>query len=207
MKDDYLWDRSGEPDPEVQQLEDSLGEMRYQPRPLELPAGLQTGRKHFFFPRYAIAAAVAMVVLSLGIWLAIQRQQPTNVAAGNSKESGPAEVKSNTPQEGNVEDSQRAAVSPIDEKKLSTLSAKNNTPTPTAITNEPQLRPVRVANNQQRRVVRTPRMSAEEIAEAEMAKERLMLALRLASSKLNYAQKKTQGSGLANPVYHQHKMG
>jgi hypothetical protein len=48
-------------------------------------------------------------------------------------------------------------------------------------------------------------MTPEEIAEAEIAKDRLMLALRLASSKLNYAQKKTQGS--ASPVYHQHKIG
>ena len=37
MKDDYLWDGSGEPDPEIRELEDILGELRYQPRPLEIP--------------------------------------------------------------------------------------------------------------------------------------------------------------------------
>ena len=34
MKDDYLWDRSGEPDPEVQKLETALGRYRQnQPAP------------------------------------------------------------------------------------------------------------------------------------------------------------------------------
>ena len=34
---DYLWDKTGEPDPEVQQLEEILSTLRYQPRPLEIP--------------------------------------------------------------------------------------------------------------------------------------------------------------------------
>ena len=34
MNDDYLWDRTGEPDPEIQQLEEVLGTLRYQPRAL-----------------------------------------------------------------------------------------------------------------------------------------------------------------------------
>jgi type IV secretory pathway VirB10-like protein len=203
MKDDYLWDRSGQPDPEIQHLEDILGELRHQPRPLEIPAGLQTGGNRSFFPRYAIAAAVAMVVLSLGVWLTIQRQRPTDVTAGKSQESKPTDVKAGTPQE----DSKTAAASPIDEKKLSTLSARNNTPTP-QLTKDPQPPRVRTASSSRvRRTLRTPRMSVEELAEAEMAKERLMLALRLASSKLNYAQKKTQGSGPANQVHNQHKIG
>src|SRR5882672_10011428 len=43
MKDDYLWDRSGEPDPEVQKLEKVLGRYRHdrpakiRPRFLNLP--------------------------------------------------------------------------------------------------------------------------------------------------------------------------
>jgi hypothetical protein len=35
MKEDYLWDKTGEPDPEIQQLEEILGTLRYQP--LQLP--------------------------------------------------------------------------------------------------------------------------------------------------------------------------
>lgn len=38
MKDDYLWDGSGTPDPEVQRLESLLAEFRHTERPLTLPA-------------------------------------------------------------------------------------------------------------------------------------------------------------------------
>ena len=202
MKDDYLWDRSGQPDPDIQQLEEILGELRYQPRPLEIPADLKTDRSRFYFPRYAIAAAVAMVVLSLGVWLAIQRQGTTNVTAGHAPESKPAEVKSINSEDSTKDGSETAAVSPIDEKKLSHLSANNVTPS-----DEARAPRVRVKANRSRRTVSTPQMTSEELAEAALAKERLMMVMRLASSKLNYAQKKTQGSVPATPVYHQHKIG
>src|SRR5918993_4851062 len=94
MKDDYLWDRSGEPDPEVQQLEEILGELRYQPRPLEIPADLKTSGNRFNF--YAIAAAVGMIALGLGAWLAIQKQVTQVATVPQSK---PAEVKIVTPED------------------------------------------------------------------------------------------------------------
>src|SRR6476659_2197581 len=76
---DYLWDKTGEPDPEIQQLEEILGTLRYQPRPLEIPAVLQVGRRRSFFRRYAaplaIAATVAMLLLGFGLWLGLQRLQ------------------------------------------------------------------------------------------------------------------------------------
>ena len=34
MNEDYLWDKSGEPDPQIQQLEEILGTLRYRSRPL-----------------------------------------------------------------------------------------------------------------------------------------------------------------------------
>lgn len=180
MKDDYLWDRSGQPDPEIQQLEEILGELRYQPRELEIPAEAKTGGNRFYSSRYAIAAAVAMVVLGVGAWMAMQKQT-TQVAAGPP--SPPAEVKTVTPESPKL----TAAVVPIEEIKIRTP------------------RPIRV-KSQRTRTPRTPQLSSEEMAEAVAAKDRLILALRLASSKLNYAQKKTQGSSSA-PVYHQHKIG
>jgi cell division protein FtsN len=184
MKDDYLWDRSGQPDPEIQQLEDLLGELRYQPRPLEIPADLKTGGNRFQFSRYAIAAAVAMMVLGVGAWLAIQKQNTQVVTAPQSQ---PAEVKTVTPEE----PKRTAVVAPAHE----TVAAVRETPR----------RIVRVKSHRSR-TTRTPQLSSEELAEAVAAKERLMLALRLASSKLNYAQKKAQGSN-PPPVYHQHKIG
>ena len=180
MKDDYLWDRSGQPDPDVQQLEEILGELRYQPRELEIPAELKPGSARFYSSRYAIAAAVAMIVLGVGAWVAMQKQT-TPVAAG--PQPPPAQVKIVTPESSK----QIPAVASIEENK--------------AI---PRQR-IRVKPQRAPRT-RTPQLSSEEMAEAIAAKDRLMMALRLASSKLNYAQKKTQSPSAA-PVYHQHKIG
>ena len=191
MKDDYLWDQSGQPDPDIQQLEEILGELRYQPRPLEFPRDVQSSRKHYL----AIAAAVAMVVLGLGLWMGTQRQSPTNITAGK-------------PQESKKQTSEVAAANPIDEKKLSTLSARNNPPAAVEVNKDAQPRRYRAVNSRRtRQSVPTLQMTAEEVAEAREAKERLMLALRMASSKLNYAQKKTQGSAPANEIHNQHKIG
>jgi hypothetical protein len=186
MKDDYLWDRSGQPDPDIQQVEEILGGLRYQPRPLEIPKAAQSSRSRYL----AIAAAVALAVLGLGLWLSTQRQSPTNVTAGK-------------PEESKKETSGVAAAMPIDEKKLSNLSAENNAPAAV----QENIRRRRAVNSRRRHIVTTPQMTAEEVAEAREAKERLMLALRLASSKLNYAQKKTQGSGPTNQIHNQHKIG
>ena len=63
MKNDYLWDRSGEPDPELQRLEASLGKFRAKPGELDFSAiGSVTGQPRGFawrMPRLAAAALVA----------------------------------------------------------------------------------------------------------------------------------------------------
>ena len=185
MKDDYLWDRSGQPDPEIQQLEEILGELRYQPRPLEIPAELKTGGNRFQFSRYAIAAAVAMLVLGVGAWLALQKQ---NTLVATAPQPQPAEVKTVTREEPKG-------------RPVATPANKS-----VAVVSETTRRTGRVKSRRSR-TTKTPQLSSEELAEAVAAKERLMMAMRLASSKLNYAQKKAQGSNAAPPVYHQHKIG
>ncbi len=71
MNDDYLWDKSGEPDPQIQQLEEILGTLRYQPRPLNLP------RRRNYLALLAIAATVVMALLAGGLWMQIHRQDAT----------------------------------------------------------------------------------------------------------------------------------
>lgn len=66
MNDDYLWDRSGEPDPQIQQLEEILGTLRYQPKPLKLR------HRPNFLPLLAIAATLAIALLAAGLWLQVQ---------------------------------------------------------------------------------------------------------------------------------------
>ena len=75
MKDDYLWDGSGEPDPEIQKLEAALGRLRHtRPAPPfpEAPAVLQPARRRFWqspwFPRFAVAAGV-LVAAAIGFML------------------------------------------------------------------------------------------------------------------------------------------
>ena len=68
MKDDYLWDGSGEPDPEVQKLESTLGRFRHnQPAPaFEQLAAIPAAKPRFsFFSRWPSLrfAAVAAVLL------------------------------------------------------------------------------------------------------------------------------------------------
>jgi len=72
MNDDYLWDKSGQPDPEIQQLEEILGTLRYRPKPLELPRDLRPLRRRHYFPVLAIAATVILALLAGIIWLRVR---------------------------------------------------------------------------------------------------------------------------------------
>ena len=75
MKDDYLWDGSGEPDPDVEQLERLLGGYRYQARPLDARFEQQLAvRRPFFWVKYA-AAAVILIALA-GAWWLVPRDLP-----------------------------------------------------------------------------------------------------------------------------------
>ena len=60
MSDDYIWDRSGPPDPEVERLERTLAPLRYRHRPELLR---ETVRR----PRIAWAAAAGLVIAALAL--------------------------------------------------------------------------------------------------------------------------------------------
>jgi len=85
MKDDYLWDRSGEPDPEVQKLETALGRYRQnQPTPsFEKIADIRPVKQHwsFFSLRwsYQLGAVAAIVLLAAAVFLVL-RVKPTGNA-------------------------------------------------------------------------------------------------------------------------------
>lgn len=199
---DYLWDKTGEPDPEIQQLEEILGTLRYQPRPLEIPAGLHIGRKRSFFRGFrnhaaplAIAATVAMLLLGLGLWLGLQRLQrsPQQVAKSpdtpqvrpvsspDEKQNPPVAVSSPGPEQKRIDESPRHLVSP-------SLLARN---------------PKRDRN----RVVKDQQLTLKQRQEAQAAKDQLMLALRVTSAKLSLAQKKAQSTNAPDLIHNQHKIG
>jgi hypothetical protein len=77
MKNDYLWDKTGE-DPEIERLENALQAYRYkETMPPALPAKVipfkkESPRKVFPFA-LATAACLAFGVIALGIWFQILR--------------------------------------------------------------------------------------------------------------------------------------
>ena len=66
MNDDYLWDKSGQPDPQIEQLEEILGTLRYQPKPLAIP------QRRNYLPLLAIAASVLLAIAAGSIWLGVR---------------------------------------------------------------------------------------------------------------------------------------
>lgn len=68
MSDDYLWDRSGEPDPEVERLERVLGKYRYQAKPLSPALHSRVSERRVGWIRFAAVAAAILIVLA-GVWI------------------------------------------------------------------------------------------------------------------------------------------
>jgi hypothetical protein len=161
MNDDYLWDKTGQPDPQIQQLEEILGALRYQPKPLVLP------RRKNYFPLLAIAASILLAIVAGGIWLRVRSR---NVAPTQQ-----AQVKTPSPQ------------LPETPKPAQNRSAVN----PPAV----------VARNNPHR--KRSAASAVNREEALVAKEQLMLALRITSEKLSLVHRKTQ----PNQIKNQHRIG
>jgi hypothetical protein len=200
--DDYLWDRTGEPDPEIQQLEELLGTLRYQPRPLKIPAGVQVGREQRLFRGFAgplaIAAAIAMLLLGLGLWLGLQRLQ----------RSEPQQIVK-SPDTPPVKPNPAVVPSPNERRDIAVSSPK---PEQNRI-KEPlrhRLNQSELAGNSNR--VRNSgatnqQLTAKELQAARAARDQLMLALRVTSAKLNLAQRKAQSTNQPDLIHNQHKIG
>lgn len=184
MEDNYLWDRSGEPDPAIQELEAILGTLRYQPRPLEIPHDNQTARRRNYYPAMAIAAAIALFAILLGLWFSFNRRQvPVFQATGDKQIVAPKpQDKPNTASQALVE-SPPKAIQKRSEAPRNVLAVYKNRPS--------------------RTVIRQPQLTTEELAE----KEQVLVALRLVSAKLNLAQRKAQGFPQLNTIRNQHKIG
>jgi len=154
MNDDYLWDKSGEPDPEIKELEEILAPLRYQPKPLIIP---ETPKRNYV-PLLAIAATVLIALLAAGVWLRLRTEKAEPQQQAKSVPSVPTV--------------------PSEDKEPPTPEVAENTAPP-------------------KKVIRK-RIRKPENKEALAAKEQVMLALRVASEKLKFAQKQ-----IKNP----HKVG
>ncbi len=74
MNDDYLWDKTGRPDPEVERLEKLLGRYRHQPRRIDWTSVGVPSPARWRLPRqsrgWLTAAAVLVLAVGAGLWLA-----------------------------------------------------------------------------------------------------------------------------------------
>ena len=81
MNNRYLWDRSGEPDPQVERLEQMLGALRHRGRPLDytrLPEAPLTPlpRRSWRWSVLAAIAAPAVIAVAAGLWWRSSEQTP-----------------------------------------------------------------------------------------------------------------------------------
>lgn len=177
MSDDYLWDKSGTPDPETERLEHLLGRLHHQPQPLDLPPDLPvTTSRRVFFPGLAAAAAVALIAVAVGVWLSWQ--------AGKKETAPPMVATVNATEEKREQGG--TAVKPPD--------ATSEKPSQAAPNEKPRHR----APHYQREESQ-PGIVKASLTEEERAKAQLMLALHIASSKFNLAQKKIQAGDKGVP--------
>jgi hypothetical protein len=85
MKDDYLWDGSGEPDPEVQKLEKTLGRYRHnQPTPdFNQVAEIRPVKQRWSFFNlrwsYQLGAVAAALLLAVTVFFFVRREADRNV--------------------------------------------------------------------------------------------------------------------------------
>src|SRR6266481_3244114 len=191
MEGNYLWDRSGEPDPEIQKLEELLGTLRYEPRALEIPHHIQVGRRRSFLPAITIAAAIALLAVLLGLWFSFNRRQTPALEANK-----PLPVDQPlTPAPSLLKPAHPPAIVTLVKSPRRTGIGKHR--------EAPRNLEARNQKSTPRTVIRQPELTAEELAE----KEQVLVALRLVSYKLNLAQRKTQGGPQPNTIRNQHKIG
>ncbi|HSB27847.1 MAG TPA: hypothetical protein VLE19_08330 [Pyrinomonadaceae bacterium] len=180
MNEEYLWDKSGEPDPDIQELEQILGVLRYEPKPLDLGAEVEPPRRYRYLPLIAIAATLLIALVAGGLWL-ITRSK-TTPQLQNAGLDSPAIPHLSPP--------------PVNDKSkdLAANHSKHNS------------EPIQIVRTTHPKVLRRSNMTIVERQQAVEAKQQLMTALRLASEKLNLAQRKAQGAS-PNQIRNQHKIG
>lgn len=178
MKDDFLWDGSGEPDAEVERLAQKLGELRYRPVALKLPDRPRPfAARRFSYPVMAMAASLVLMIAAATLWWVRFNPSPEHPARQMAANPGP-------PPE---------AVAP--------QAAMTNQPTDTTVEaaarREPDSRvsPAKRRARKARSVMTEgrPLFTPEEQARGEMARERLMLALRIAGAELREVRKRVEG--------------
>jgi len=187
MKEDYLWDKTGE-DPEIQRLENALRMFRYkETAPPVLPAKIipferKTPRK-FFRLAFAFAACAAFAVFSLGVWLQISSEK-IEVAKDSTETTAP-------------QISKKVSDEIADEKLDDLIDKKVEVPKQSAeqkIIKVRKLVPATVRQNKTiAQNVQVKKPTVKLTKDEKYAYDQLMLALSITSSKLKLVEEKIYG--------------
>ncbi|MFN2455452.1 MAG: hypothetical protein ABR577_14655 [Pyrinomonadaceae bacterium] len=202
--DDYLWDKSGAPDAEIQRFERTLGSLRYKPaKHLNLPALLEAARnsanveaiaqkrdehrRRRIVPALAIAATLLMALTAGALWLRMRAPLTRSVAEAQFAIALPeaTETLPSTPSAQTAASSSTPENIPIEQRgqTASFLAKPSRRKTFVAVAH-----PLLIARHEPARRVANAVMTEE----GQRAKDQLMLALHIASETLSLAQKKAQ---------------
>jgi hypothetical protein len=208
---DYLWDKTGEPDAEVERLEELLGGLRFQPRTFEVPATLPFAprratpvRAPFNWSRLAVAASLLFTLL-FGAWLIVSKQRTVN--APQVVHQTPAVEETNTPRQKQA-NQEVAITTPGNRVATPALKDKRGGDNGVAAPNVNRHRRefINVAKRSVERArhstVRNLNAPREEIAmtpREKEAMEKFMLAMKVTSEKLGYAERQVAGLSHDSP--------
>jgi hypothetical protein len=222
---DYLWDKTGEPEEDVEQLENLLGALKYQTRPLDIPSSaMPTAVKarpatvFFSRPRLAIAASLLLTLLA-GTWFVTRQteQQVDRLTTVNkvSTAAGNRQIKQAVvanDQAGNNASNSNAEGDKVVTPKQREDKARIVTASASKVYRAPRVLVAKRQKSQPRRSVEDAPAPREFIAtvgemhwkvdqpltpQQREATEKLMLALQVASAKFNYAQREMREIGRA----------
>lgn len=187
MNEDYLWSKSGEPDPEIAELERRLGRLSFKTaaQPLALPPEAPVGRHRSRFSRVlAVAAALIILLLAGGLWLGLRGsifndgKIPEVFASGPRPPIGPINPTTSAvkPEVHQPADSTSTTVQPAKFHNRALAERRRD------------MIAIRTNLNQARA------RRAQQLARAgEAAKAQLIRALSITSDALNTVQRKIQG--------------
>lgn len=199
---DYLWDKTGEPEEDVERLEELLGQLRFQPKPLKLPAALPVRvartRTSFTWSRAALAASLLLTLLA-GAWLVLTKQRAGDAPprmATNGKQQGDTTQQQQT-QRSNQEaatSSQKGSAAPqvVRRERPRFVEAAKRSGAPRRHSNGRDVRAPQLATNNATGVKPLTKEEKEAI-------EKFVLAMRVTSEKLGYAERQIAGLSERSP--------
>jgi len=187
MKEDYLWDKSGAIDPEIERLENALAVFRYvETDAPALPAKIIPFERKkpsgFFRLAFAFAACAAFVIISLGVWFQFSNKN-FEVAKDSTKTIAPSvieKIADETPV-GKPDDSiVRIVETPKQSVKRNVVKIKKSVP---AIDRQNKT----IARN-----IEDKKPTVKLTKEEKYAYDQLMLALSITSSKFKMVKDKVE---------------